>query len=64
MKELEEEIATVKADMESKEAEIKEINEQFVDLNHEHGQYVAQVNENKQKIGHFEKEVRISYCGI
>lgn len=57
LKEYEETLEVVKGEIEEEQKQLRLLNEQLVDLNHEKSQYTAKVKENRQKIKHFENEV-------
>ena len=57
LKEYEETLEGVKGEIEEEQKQLRLLNEQLVDLNHEKSQYTAKVKENRQKIKHFENEV-------
>ena len=52
-------MTSLKAEIEIIETKEREVDEQLLDLTHELEQYVSKVKENRQKIKHFENEVRL-----
>lgn len=59
MKELEDQLTSLKTEIEIIESKDREVDEQLLDLTHELEQYSSKVKENRQKIKHFENEVRL-----
>ena len=56
---MEDQLISLKTEIEIIEAKEREVDEQLLDLTHELEQYASKVKENRQKIKHFENEVRL-----